>query len=63
MTDEQKSIDEHIYGLLLFLTAGEANNIVQSHPDEGIVGWKKDGWWKKTEIGATLVSEQIRNIG
>eukprot|EP00973_Karenia_brevis_P024127 3329737-Karenia_brevis.AAC.1 len=32
--DEQKSMNEHIYGLLLLLTTGEANSIVQSHPDE-----------------------------
>eukprot|EP00973_Karenia_brevis_P011772 1594755-Karenia_brevis.AAC.1 len=38
---------------------------MQSHPDEGLVGWKKlhERWWKKTEMGATLIAEPIRNIG
>eukprot|EP00973_Karenia_brevis_P088460 12266003-Karenia_brevis.AAC.1 len=60
-----KSIDEYIYGLLLLITAGEANNIIQAHPDKGTVGWQKlhERWWKKTEMGVTLIAEQIRNIG
>eukprot|EP00973_Karenia_brevis_P060502 8414645-Karenia_brevis.AAC.1 len=59
--EEEEYINEHIYGLLLMLTTGEANNTVQSHPDNGLVGWKKlhERWWKKTEMGATLIAEQI----
>lgn len=52
------------YSMLIFLTEGEAKNIAQSHPSEGLKAWTAlhDRWNKRTSMGFTMIAEKIRSV-
>eukprot|EP00973_Karenia_brevis_P041122 5690130-Karenia_brevis.AAC.1 len=62
--EEESKNKKYLHGLLMMLTDGEAQSIVESCPKDGKLAWKKlhDRWHKAQKMSSTLISEQIRTI-
>eukprot|EP00973_Karenia_brevis_P053368 7416242-Karenia_brevis.AAC.1 len=53
-----------LHGLLMMLTDGEAQNIIEANPKKGISGWRQlhERWNKRTKMSSVMLLEQIRSM-
>eukprot|EP00973_Karenia_brevis_P085461 11858704-Karenia_brevis.AAC.1 len=61
---ESQYSDQNIqlHGLLMMLTDGEAQNIIEASPSDGMSGWRQlhERWNKRSKMSSVMLLEQIR---
>ena len=48
----------------MMLTEGEAHNIVEANPGDGVEAWLKlhERWGRKLKMSSTAISERIKSV-
>eukprot|EP00973_Karenia_brevis_P030143 4154305-Karenia_brevis.AAC.1 len=61
---EWEGKSKYLHGLLMMLTEGETQNLVESCPRDGATAWRRlhDRWHKAQKMSSTVISEKIRSV-
>lgn len=61
---KQKTKNKYLHGLLMTLTEGESQGIVDTFPEDGAGAWKKlqERWNKRLKMSSTGICEKIKAV-